>query len=246
VTLSVQIATRDNSVVRESITSKKIEELVRTVILPGVTLDSCGITSIDNTIPKERMTQRCFVQNPKRDPLTESPARFLFTVLIEVSDAEASSLYKVLHNNGGPWQIGNVSYQLSLMAVARNTVVLVPEMVQTLNRLAWQLDSLGLGEPEIEDILLNCLSPGLQEMGINNADIVGISISGWKRHNHNGARMTVRLSVASLGTVGQTKDGMTAELSIIVAVASPRAKQTLLVSTMEDPDFCESRIYKKR
>ncbi len=167
---------------------------------------------------------------PKRDPLTASPARFLFTVLIEVSDAEAPSLYKALHNNRGPWQIGNISYQLSLMAAARNTVVLVPEMAQTLNRLAWQLDSLGLGEPEIEDILLNCLRPGLQEMGISSADIVGVSISGWKRHNHNGARMPVSLSVASLGTIGQVKDGMAAELSIIVA--SPRAKQTLLASTI--------------
>ena len=230
VTLSIQIAARDNSVVQESITSKKIEELVRTAILPGVTLDSCGITAIDNAIPKERMPQRCFIQSPKRDQLTASPARFLFTVLVEMSDAEAPSLYKTLHNNRGPWQIGSVSYQLSLTAAARNTVVLVPEMAQTLNRLAWQLDSLGLGEPEIEDILLNCLRPGLQEMGIGSVEIVGVSISGWKRHNHNGARMPVRLSVASLGTIGQVKDGMAAELAIIVA--SPRAKQTLLTSTI--------------
>lgn len=228
VTLSIQIAARDNSVVQEPITSKKVEELVRTVILPGVMLDRCGITTIDNAIPKERLPQRCFVQSPKRDPLTASPARFLFTVLVEVSDAEAPSLYKTLYNNRGPWQIGNVSYQLSLTAAARNTVMLVPEMAQTLNRLAWQLDSLGLGEPEIEDILLNCLRPSLHEMGIGSADIVGVSISGWKRHNHNGARMPVRLSVASLGTIGQVKDGMAAELSIIVA--SPRAKQTLLAS----------------
>ena len=70
VTLSIQIAARDNSVVQEPITSKKVEELVRTVILPGVMLDRCGITTIDNAIPKERFPQRCFVQSPKRDPLT--------------------------------------------------------------------------------------------------------------------------------------------------------------------------------
>jgi hypothetical protein len=102
VTLSIQIAARDNSVVQEPITSKKVEELVRTVILPGVMLDRCGITTIDNAIPKERLPQRCFVQSPKRDPLTASPARFLFTVLVEVSDAEAPSLYKTLYNNRGP------------------------------------------------------------------------------------------------------------------------------------------------
>jgi len=157
VTLSIQIAARDKSVVQEPITSKKIEGLVQTTIFPEVTLDSCVVTAIDNTIPKERMPPRCFIQDPKREPLTASPARFLFTVLVEVSDAEAPSLYKALYNNRGPWQIGNVSYQLSLTAAARNTVMLVPEMALALNRLAWQLDPLRLGEPEIEDILLNCL-----------------------------------------------------------------------------------------
>ena len=241
VTLSIQIAARDNSVVQQSINSKKIEELVRTTILPGVTPESCVVTAIDNTIPKERMPPRHFVQSPKRDQLTASPARFLFTVVVEVSDAEAPSLYKALHNNRGPWQIGSISYQLSLTVAARNTVVLVPEIAQTLNRLAWQLDSLGLGEPEIEDIFLNCLRPGLQEMGISSADIVGVSISVWKRHNQNGARMPVRLSVASLGTIGQVKDGMAAELSLILA--SPQVRQTLLASNIalvvEVPPFEE-------
>ena len=74
VTLSIQIVARDNPVVQQSMTSQKIEELVRTTILPVVTSDSCVVTAIDNTIPKERMPQRHFVQSPKRDQLTASPA----------------------------------------------------------------------------------------------------------------------------------------------------------------------------
>jgi hypothetical protein len=55
VTLSIQIAARDNSVVQQSITSKKIEELVRTTILPGVTPESCVVTAIDNTDATETL-----------------------------------------------------------------------------------------------------------------------------------------------------------------------------------------------
>ncbi len=40
--------------------------------------------------------------------------------------------------------------------------------------------------------------------------------------------MPVRLSVSSLGTIGQVKDGMATELSLIVT--SPRVRQTLLTS----------------
>ena len=99
VTLSIQNAARDKL---ESITSKKIEGLVQTAILPEVKLDNCAVTAIDNSIPKERMPRRCFVQDPKREPLTASPPRLLFTVRVEVSDPEAPSLYRALQRNRGP------------------------------------------------------------------------------------------------------------------------------------------------